>query len=390
MENLAPPGPDARFRLTHDQAQELVQRTVATHSESLLRTARRHSLCADDAHDAFQRSMEIFLRRARTLDPETAHRWLDVVVKHESMEVRRARTAAVNYDEVDFNLHSSPHAATPEERALGADRTTRATEALKRLKPQELRAMWLKALGHSYAEISEATGYSATKVNRCLAEGRKSFLDRYEGIESGRECERWRPVLASMAAGEASAAQITDARPHLRNCSACRATLRGPRRSFAAMLPFGLTGLLGRALPNAAGADAAGGAKLAAVLAAGATATGGGLVVAQETRHDRVAERATTAAPAARRPVVAVPRSAPRHTVAPHVGTPRRRAGRVVARRSTPSGRIEFTPRGSDAGAFEPPIRAAPTAARASVPHARPAPAQPGADSVRGEFSPQP
>ncbi|HWI70473.1 MAG TPA: sigma-70 family RNA polymerase sigma factor, partial [Baekduia sp.] len=154
MENLAPPEQDARIRLTHDQAQELVRSTVATQAESLLRTAYRHSLCADDAHDAYQRSMEIFLRRARTLDPESAHKWLHVVVKHEAMEVRRGRTAAVALDEIDFDRHTSADSVSPEERALGSDRTTRATEALKRLKPQELRAMWLKALGHSYADAA--------------------------------------------------------------------------------------------------------------------------------------------------------------------------------------------------------------------------------------------
>src|ERR1700712_426889 len=97
MENLAPPEPQAPFRLTQDQAQELVLRTVATQAESLLRTAYRHSLCDDDAHDAYQRSMEIFLRRARTLDPVSAHKWLHVVVKREAMEVRRGRSDFVSF-----------------------------------------------------------------------------------------------------------------------------------------------------------------------------------------------------------------------------------------------------------------------------------------------------
>jgi hypothetical protein len=56
-----------------------------------------------------------------------------------------------------------------------------------------------------------------TKVNRCLAVGRKSFLQRYAGIESGAECERWAAVLSAMVDGEASAADLVDVRPHLRN-----------------------------------------------------------------------------------------------------------------------------------------------------------------------------
>jgi RNA polymerase sigma factor (sigma-70 family) len=392
MENLAPPEQDARPRLTHDQAQELVLRTVATQAESLLRTAYRHSLCDDDAHDAYQRSMEIFLRRARTLDPESAHKWLHVVVKHEAMEVRRGRTAAVGHEGIDFDRHTSPHSASPEEHALGADRTTRAAEALRRLKPQELRAMWLKAMGHSYAEIGEATGFSQTKVNRCLTEGRKSFLERYEGLESGRECERWQPVLVAMAAGEATAAQITEARPHLRNCPACRATLRGQarsRRSLTAVLPVGLVGFVGRLLPG--GGGDAGGVKLAALVAAGATATGGGLVVAQETRHDATpAPRAATTAAAPLRHAATI--VVPARSRTPARVTPSRDAPRLVARRRGGTARVEFAPHGAEPSASAPTPVAAPRpkATAASAPKLLPAPAEPGADTVRGEFSPQP
>jgi hypothetical protein len=34
------------------------------------------------------------------------------------------------------------------------------------------------------------TGWSYTKVNPCLTEGRKALLARVEGIEAGAECER--------------------------------------------------------------------------------------------------------------------------------------------------------------------------------------------------------
>ena len=44
---------------------------VTPHAASLLRTARRYSLCADDAQDAYQRALEIFVRRADSLDPES-------------------------------------------------------------------------------------------------------------------------------------------------------------------------------------------------------------------------------------------------------------------------------------------------------------------------------
>jgi DNA-directed RNA polymerase specialized sigma24 family protein len=56
----------------------------------------------------------------------------------------------------------------PSERAGPADlaerreRIARSREALKALKPQELRALTLLAEGYSYAEIGELTGFSYT------------------------------------------------------------------------------------------------------------------------------------------------------------------------------------------------------------------------------------
>jgi RNA polymerase sigma factor (sigma-70 family) len=432
MEELAPPEHDAPVRLTQDEAQDLVLRTVATQAESLLRTAYRHSLCADDAHDAYQRSMEIFMRRAPTLDPQSADRWLHVVVKHEAIEVRRGRSELVATEDIDFDRHAAHDVSSPEERALSIDRATRAAEALRRLKPQELRAMWLKALGHSYAEIGQATGYSATKVNRCLVEGRKSFLERFEGIETGEECARWGAVLSAMVDGEATAAQLTDIRPHLRNCPSCRATLRGlhrSERSLAAVLPVGLAGagvkfasLIERLVPGA-GADAAaggaavaggagflgvGGAKLAGLVAAGAAATAGGGIVAMHeqdkgpsppkpavVRSGVAPVRTATVAAVTKTPAAGAAGGAARARPASAAAKPRRARAtrRLVARRDTATGRVEFTPRGSEPAAAAPPpavIAQRPAQGAAPRPVSTPASAAGGSDSTRGEFAPQP
>jgi hypothetical protein len=76
-----------------------------------------------------------------------------------------------------------------------------------------------------------------------LSEGRRSFLAHYEGIESGDTCRQWLPVISAMVDGEASREQLLELRPHLRNCSGCRATLRALQdsgRPLAALLPVGL------------------------------------------------------------------------------------------------------------------------------------------------------
>jgi RNA polymerase sigma factor (sigma-70 family) len=303
-------------------AEELILRTIAAHAESLLRTARRNSICLDDAQDAYQRALEIFMGHAERLDPERAANWLHVVVKREAQAIRRSRKRLVTSSEVDFDTHESGRVPTPDEQLLSFDLISRSAEALQRLKPQELRALWLKAQGHSYNDIGAITGWSYTKVNRCLTEGRRSFLERYAGIESGAECERWMPVISAMVDGEATPEQILELRPHLRNCPGCRATLKALHESSAplsAVLPIPLavvatdstehiSNLFIRAYEAIAGGvheraihsvtkaqaamEAAAAGKVAAVAASAAAVAGGGYATVERTvRHDR-ADRA--------------------------------------------------------------------------------------------------
>ena len=53
-----------------------VSQLVAGHERSLMRVARHWSLCADDALDAYQRALEIYVRRLDSLDPDTEIAWL--------------------------------------------------------------------------------------------------------------------------------------------------------------------------------------------------------------------------------------------------------------------------------------------------------------------------
>jgi RNA polymerase sigma factor (sigma-70 family) len=234
---------DVEQVLTDEQARELVIAVVSQHADSLLRTARRHSLCADDAQDAYQRTMEIFVRRARTLDPAQAYKWVHTVCKHEAMAVREQRQQLVSCEEPDLDREEARNTPSPEERIVSFDRLRRSAEALQRLKPHELRALWLKAEGFTYDEISRQTGWTYTKVNRCITEGRRAFMAAYARIEGGAECERWLPLLSAIVDGEATSEQLIEIRPHLRNCAACRATVRelhATSAPLAALLPAGL------------------------------------------------------------------------------------------------------------------------------------------------------
>jgi hypothetical protein len=178
---------------------------------------------------------------------------------------------------------------------------------MQRLKPQEIRCSLLKAEGYSYKEICERTGWTYTKVNRCLTEGRRAFVERLAGIEGGSECERLQPLVSLLADGELDAAELRRLRSHLRSCLACRARLAEyrsvPPRVAALLPPVGLLaaggdpGAIRSALEALAGtaqdrvaafgerahaaAELATGQKLAAVAASAAALAGGGTAVEQ-------------------------------------------------------------------------------------------------------------
>ena len=90
-----------------DRGARRVEAMVSRHGAALLRVANQFSLCHDDALDAYQRALEIYLRRMDTLEPATEGAWLRVVVKHEAMAIRSARLDSVDRDDLDLdeNVH---------------------------------------------------------------------------------------------------------------------------------------------------------------------------------------------------------------------------------------------------------------------------------------------
>ena len=234
--------------------------TFARHEASLRRTAGRYSICADDADEALQRGLEILLHKAPSADSRDLVRWTHTVVKHEALAVRAERE----------RILAGPAAATPEpgredwvallptdadgpaERAERHEAIERSREALATLKPQELRALTLLAEGYTYREIGEITGFSATKVNRCVAEGRERFRRFLVRRDGGGRCADLAPLLSALADGEAAVADAATLRAHLRSCPHCRATLRayraapGAAAALAPVLPAARGPLLER------------------------------------------------------------------------------------------------------------------------------------------------
>ncbi len=219
---------------TAAEGDALVVAVLRRHGDVVLRVARRHSLCDEDAADASQRAMEIFLRHVRRLDEATAHRWLFRVVRNEALAIRAQRLRLLGHVELVADDLEARHIESPEDRVVALEATAQAAEALLALKGSELQALVMQAAGDSMAGIAERSGWTATKANRAVTEGRRRLRAQRDAIADGRECERWRPALAALVAGGADARAVAVLRPHLRGCVACRAHLRALRRSAPA------------------------------------------------------------------------------------------------------------------------------------------------------------
>ena len=136
---------------------------------ALRRAARRVSLCPDDAEDALQRATVILLTKAPPHPAPRLAAWMHVVTRREALALRRERERMLG-GEVPHSL-ASP-APCPAEHAERRERAIERARTLACLKPDERRALVLRGEGYSYREICKLTGWTYTKVNRCLAEGR--------------------------------------------------------------------------------------------------------------------------------------------------------------------------------------------------------------------------
>jgi RNA polymerase sigma factor (sigma-70 family) len=148
---------------------------LASSEAALRRTARRYSLCTDDAEDAYQRAVEILLTKSPPADPRHLAAWMQLVTRREALAVRRSRERLLGPRGDDDGGSLDRIACDrpgPQERLERRDRVAEAIRRLFELKPQERRALVLQAHGYSYAEICQLCGWTYTKVNRCLAEGR--------------------------------------------------------------------------------------------------------------------------------------------------------------------------------------------------------------------------
>lgn len=173
------PRPQSATRQTEDRAQ-ILDRLLRCERTQLLRQVRFHSRRPEDAEDALSDACVQFLRFYDGPAGTDALRWMLVVTKRCAWAIARRNGARESRIKVIADQDASDRieivvrdaGAGPAETVERSEETAEVVELIERLKPDERTALILFGLGCSYAEIGELRGWSATKVRRCIQEGR--------------------------------------------------------------------------------------------------------------------------------------------------------------------------------------------------------------------------
>jgi RNA polymerase sigma factor (sigma-70 family) len=162
---------------------ELLEELLCRKGAYLRHQAFRHANSAEAAEEALREAAVQFMRFFEGDSANHALRWMLTTVKRSAWAIkRRARrrpalvlttTDVEEREEESWIAHDDRPG--PAELAERGEEQAETVEALERLKPDERTALLMLGLGCSYREIQDRRGWTRTKVNRCLAEGREAL-----------------------------------------------------------------------------------------------------------------------------------------------------------------------------------------------------------------------
>jgi len=163
----------------------LAEQIYAAHRARLLAIARRNCSSREEAEEALQDAFAIFIDHFDPACEAPPLAWLTTTLKRccwaiyrrqrqiGQLSVQLGAAAGIG---MGHDLLADP-SQRPDEVTEEGERLADMRSRLSELKPQERKALGLLAYGYSYREICELTGWTYTKTNRCVAEGRAKLRE---------------------------------------------------------------------------------------------------------------------------------------------------------------------------------------------------------------------
>jgi RNA polymerase sigma factor (sigma-70 family) len=168
-------------------AEALAERLYATQRPRLLSIARRNCASVEDAEEALQDAFVLFIDHFDPAGKAPPLPWLTLTLKRRCWALYAERRRRARPTGRLAAALAGRDRAPQEEYQLGEEARGLRRD-LAALKPDERQALALLALGYSYREIGERCGWSRTKVNRCLVEGRARLRSLAAGREATMRC----------------------------------------------------------------------------------------------------------------------------------------------------------------------------------------------------------
>ena len=143
----------------------------------------------ESADDACARAWELLLQRPQIELDHHGLKWLQTTAVHEAWRQHFRNTAGV--ERLDAELDGG--GSVGEQLVGREDRVEQRLEAQRRLAlvdelpADQRRAVLLQAAGHSYEEITEATGASERKIRRDITRGRSKLTELVRRGPAARE-----------------------------------------------------------------------------------------------------------------------------------------------------------------------------------------------------------
>jgi RNA polymerase sigma factor (sigma-70 family) len=161
-----------------DEVRRLAGEIYETRYAYLLRIARRNAASRSDAEEALQDAFVFFMSDYDPKLGSPALAWLTLVLKRRCWRLRDnahldrrvVADAESDHQEPTETIERVSSRARPlVDRVAECDGARR---HLRRLKPDQRTAIGMLAAGCTYEEVGKIRGWTHSKVNRCLYEGR--------------------------------------------------------------------------------------------------------------------------------------------------------------------------------------------------------------------------
>ena len=145
----------------------------------LLAMAQRRARTRADAEDAVQEALAIAFAVRERIRAPTALAYIAVIAQHEASRLRRHADRCWSLDEpVPGTDGAGAYEVLADPRQVDPDAALDVLSALRHAKPDHARALLARMLGWRYHEICDAFGWTYTKTNRCVTEGRAQLRQR--------------------------------------------------------------------------------------------------------------------------------------------------------------------------------------------------------------------